>query len=151
MSRLRKLLTLPYSRVRSLIRAIVLLAMARRKHTHQPMALLIEQIKVPLNAHCPGNPKIAAEIAWALRVAAAQVPWRADCLIRAIAARQWAELSELPYEFHLGVSFSQGGALKAHAWSVSGSTVISGDIPELGRFTEFNLEELPVVPMQFTA
>src|SRR5688572_4331914 len=101
MSRLRKLLALPFARVHCLTIASVLLAMAKQKHAYRPIDQLIEEVRAPLNEHRPANAKLAGEIAWALQIASKHVPWRADCLIRAIAARQWAKLRDLPYEFHL--------------------------------------------------
>jgi hypothetical protein len=150
MGRLNKLLSLPYERVGYLALASVLLGLARRKHTRDPVAQLIHEIKAPLNVNSPTNPMLVAEIAWALQTAAFRVPWRADCLVRAIAARFWAQRAGLPFEFHLGVSRDPAGQLEAHAWTKSGLALLSGGIPELSRFKEFDLEHLPILPVQFT-
>lgn len=149
MNRANKLLTLPFSRLGSLAVASVLLAIARYKLASQPIFQLIHEIGTPLNSHGPDNPKLAIEVAWALQTAASHVPWRADCLVRAIAARQWAERSGLRFVFHLGVYVDTTGNLNAHAWTLSGNTFLSGSGPDLGRFTEFNLEQLPPARLQF--
>src|SRR5687768_7345613 len=131
MEKLRKLLTLAPPHAGSLVAAGLLLAQARWKHARQPVGKIINEIKTPINVQRRGNPQRAARIAWALQSTAAVVPWRADCLIRAIAARHWAARVGLPFEFHLGVSFGKAGKLEAHAWSLSGTMFLSGEIPEL--------------------
>lgn len=150
MRRLHKLLTLAPADLGFLVTASLLLAQARWKLTRRPIANLINEIRTPFNTINPVDMQRAARIAWALQTAAGVVPWRSDCLIRAIAARDWAEQSGLPYEFHLGVSVGTAGKLEAHAWSQSGSTFLSGDISGLDRFREFNLEQLSSSELHFS-
>jgi hypothetical protein len=150
MRRLRKLLGLPSNHIVSLVTASLLLALARWKHAHQPIAKLIDEIRTPINANLRTNTALVTRIAWALQTAAAMVPWRADCLVRAIAARHWAERAGLPFTFHIGVTLGPTGELEAHAWSQSGTMFLTGDIPELARFSEFDLEQLPASQLRFS-
>ena len=78
---------------------------------------------------------------WALAVASRHVPWRADCLIQAMAAHRWLKRHGLVSEFYVGVAKQNGGALIAHAWlkvgdlNVTGGSVSQYSIiarPELG-------------------
>jgi len=149
MSLLRKLLSLSYRQIGLLAAASLYLVVARSKLAHQPMNRLIKELGDPFNVDAKPNAERAAEIAWALRTTAAKVPWRADCLIRAIAARQWARRIGLPFEFHLGVSVDTT-VFQAHAWSLSGTTFLSGDIPELDRFREFDSDLLTNASLQFS-
>jgi len=150
MRKLRKLLALPPGRVGSLFMATALLALARWKHAHQSISELIEEIKLPINLNGRVNAEYAATVAWALRTAATVVPWRADCLVCAIAARNWAEKLGLPFEFHLGVSLGSTGELEAHAWSLSGTTFLSGNIREISRFREFDFEQFSAFKLKFS-
>src|SRR5687768_15051293 len=110
MRRRLKLLATSPARLASLGTASLLLASARWTLAFRPMAELIAELRSPLDVNPQPNPDLAKEIAWALRSASAKVPWRADCLVRAIAARHWARRSRLPFEFHLGVSFDAANA-----------------------------------------
>jgi hypothetical protein len=65
--------------------------------------------------------------AWAIGVAATAVPWRADCLVQAIAAVRWLSAGGLSPRLHLGATFASASHLKAHAWvSLDGVPVAGG-------------------------
>ena len=66
--------------------------------------------------------------AWAVDAAAAYVPWRSDCLVRAMAATRWLRGHGYRPAFHLGVAPQVGGqpSLKAHAWLSLHNEVIVG-------------------------
>ena len=55
-------------------------------------------------------------VAWAIGAAAARVPWRADCLLRVMAAERWLRRHGMRPDFFLGVAKPSSGGLAAHAW-----------------------------------
>lgn len=63
---------------------------------------------------------------WALGAAGAQVPWRADCLVQAIAGHRWLLRHGIKAEFVIGVDKSSSGKLEAHAWLRRGDVIITG-------------------------
>lgn len=70
----------------------------------------------PVNARNPDARESLAGIAWAIAAAAARVPWRADCLVQALAADRWLRRRGFAPEFFLGVTKDNCGRLLAHAW-----------------------------------
>lgn len=67
-----------------------------------------------------------AGVAWAIAVAGARVPWRADCLIRAMAASRWLRRQGHSPQVFLGVALAGQGAFGAHAWVRCGDIVVTG-------------------------
>lgn len=65
-------------------------------------------------------------IAWAIPAAARHVPWRADCLIQALAADRWLRRRGLAPEFFLGVTRGGQGEVLAHAWVRCGGVTVTG-------------------------
>lgn len=64
-----------------------------------------------------GNDKDeVSRVSWALGAVAARVPWRADCLIRCMAAHRWLKNRRLKPEFFLGAKLDEQGSFQAHAW-----------------------------------
>lgn len=105
--------------------AILELARARADHARRP---LTELLAAPALAKRPPlRPPDAARLAWAIEAAAARVPWRSDCLIRALAARRWLARLGVCAELRLGVARA-GESLAAHAWlTLDGRPLVGGD------------------------
>ena len=84
----------------------------------------------------------AERMVWALSTAARWLPFRADCLIQALAADLWLERRNAARSFHLAVARAgddaSSGAIAAHAWlEVDGKAVSGGALaPDLVRFAE---------------
>ena len=113
-----------------LIRATKELALARyRLGTMTPAELLAV-------AYDHGEPKddgaAPAVAAYARRVGvsigriSARVPWRASCLVQALAARNWLARRGIESSLFVGVRKGATRDLEAHAWLVSGDDVITG-------------------------
>jgi hypothetical protein len=66
--------------------------------------------------------------------AAARIPG-STCLTRALAGAALLRWSGLPSRLAIGVR-KPGGEFAAHAWVVSGSEIVTGDLPDLASFTE---------------
>ena len=72
-------------------------------------------------------------IAMAIDVAAANVPWRADCMIKVIAANRWLRRLGVASHFKIGVRKDMSNRLIAHAWlNVGDSVFVGGDISGYG-------------------
>jgi hypothetical protein len=81
------------------------------------------------------DPELLERIGFAVRTAAANVPWRSDCFPQSIAA--WMLLRHHGYgsTIHLGVERSGTDDLLGHAWLTCGETVVTGG-EDLDRYTE---------------
>lgn len=80
----------------------------------------------PNQNHCSANID-AARLTWAITAAARHVPWRADCLVTAMAADSWLRRHNAKPEFYVGVIRSEPEGLAAHAWlRYNGITVAGG-------------------------
>lgn len=66
-------------------------------------------------------------LASALAAAARRVPWRADCLVAALAATRWLRRLRLAPQAFVGVAKTPDGALLAHAWVRCGGRAVAGD------------------------
>lgn len=74
---------------------------------------------------------------WAIETAASYVPWRSDCLVRAIAASRWLRHHGYRPVFHLGVAppAEDRPSLDAHAWlSLHNEVIVGGSDAEIGEF-----------------
>ena len=63
---------------------------------------------------------------------AVRVPWRADCLVQAMAAQRWLISKGLPSEIVVGAAKHPNGRFEAHAWLLRGETVLLGG--DIARF-----------------
>lgn len=68
----------------------------------------------------------ALHIGRAIESAAAYTPWESKCLAQAITARLLLGFNSVPYALFLGVHNSAREGMRAHAWVLTGSTVVTG-------------------------
>src|SRR5690348_10053639 len=97
--------------------AVTELAIARLRHATTPAATIIAELRIPppprrRRREAPDLTRIA----WAIAAAARRAPWRADCLLQAMAARRWLDRYGLPSEFFVGVAKDANACLISHAW-----------------------------------
>jgi hypothetical protein len=131
---------------RALLAAIVYLSRAWLVYRRQPAAMLVARLRqASTRSHKPAAavPVDAERLAWALSAAARWLPFRADCLIQALAADLWLERRDVARDFHMAVSRTgtgtngdAGGGIAAHAWLEVGGKAVSGGAlaPDLVRF-----------------
>jgi hypothetical protein len=82
----------------------------------------------------PEQPPEIARIAYLVPRIAARLPFRADCVVQALAARHW--LSSLGHETQLFLGTRAGGdPFEAHAWLCWQGTVVTGG--EVSAYTAF--------------
>jgi hypothetical protein len=129
---LRRALGLSLLDWRYLAIAVRELLIARIRHATQPTGKILLELQ---KARCRSN-KVAtgkvdvARLSWAIAVAAARVPWRSDCLLRAMAADRWLRRHQLRSQFYLGVKRNDAGCLAAHARLRFGDVTVTGDTAE---------------------
>lgn len=120
-------------------RAVVELATARFRHkklqAREVSALNARAIQYGRNPSeaSPGDAELVQEVGYVIPRVAARVPWRADCLVQAMAAQRWLEKKGIAATIAIGVDRSQSAGFEAHAWLSYGDTVVTGG--ETSRFT----------------
>ena len=77
--------------------------------------------------------RLISRVAFAVPIVAARVPWRADCLVQALAAQHWLWRKGIPTTLHVGVHKEIPAEFEAHAWLMQGGTIITGG--DIKRFT----------------
>ncbi len=96
-----------------------------RPRAEMPVALAVQA----------GSQDQIARVGRAIARAAAVVPWRADCLVRAEAARHWLARKGHAADIRLGARKTAQGGLDAHAWLLcEGRIVTGGDIRDYVPF-----------------
>lgn len=114
----------PTSRL-DLVRAALELALAR-------LELVGSKPETWVAASPQGSPRNAPEIvdrvAFAIPRAAARVPWRATCLVQALAAKHWLSRLGIASQLKLGARRGDNRSLDAHAWlEIDGRIVVGGE------------------------
>lgn len=74
-----------------------------------------------------GISKLANEIGWAVRAAAAYTPWNSSCLVQVIAAQNMLRDRGIGGVIYLGTARGDGEDFKAHAWLKHGDAFITGE------------------------
>ena len=70
-------------------------------------------------------PEDVKQVGYLIPRVAARMPWRADCLVQALAARRW--LAKLGYETELSLGTRKtAGRFEAHAWLKWHDFVVTG-------------------------
>lgn len=57
---------------------------------------------------------------------AQRLPWRADCLVQALAGQHWLRHAGINSHIMLGVPLAPIDRFEAHAWLVAGDRVVTG-------------------------
>ncbi|WP_295634738.1 lasso peptide biosynthesis B2 protein [Novosphingobium sp.] len=115
--------------------AVYELARANRKFHKLPAGELVDHVRLPaagsiVPADGQLNSKIAARIvervAFAIPAIALRVPWRADCMVQAIAAQNWLGRYNIPSTMTIGVRKDAAAGFGAHAWLAVGDVLVTG-------------------------
>ncbi|MFN4020351.1 MAG: lasso peptide biosynthesis B2 protein [Erythrobacter sp.] len=73
--------------------------------------------------------RLCDDIAFFINRMAARVPWRADCLVQALAGQQWLAAAGIASEIVVGTARHADGSLASHAWlRQQDRIVLGGDI-----------------------
>ncbi len=79
----------------------------------------------------------SAEVAAVISRLALRVPWRADCLVQALAGQRLLLRRHVASEIVIGTTKGGAGAFEAHAWLLYEDTVIlGGDVARFERLLD---------------
>jgi hypothetical protein len=121
-----------------LLHAAVWLATARLMMLLMPFRKLAARLSADSgSATGEPPPELLRRVGVAVRVAAANVPWRADCFPQSIAGRMLLKHHGCSSTIHLGVDRVGKSDLIGHAWLTCGDTVITGG-EDLDRYAEIH-------------
>jgi hypothetical protein len=113
-----------------LVHAIIELAIARiRLSTRKARELLTSKGQVDFQpSHSSGeDPELLIDrVAFAIPRMGSRVPWRADCLVQALAARRWLGGHGVATSLVVGVRKPPPAGFAAHAWLMAGDRVVTG-------------------------
>lgn len=115
-----------------LILAVWELALARLALGRQSARDLLGRAQDPLSGSGAPDPALPARVAWAIPRVAARVPWRADCLVQAMAARRWLARAGIATDLWIGTRKDRAPGFEAHAWLCHDGAVITGG--DIGGF-----------------
>ena len=126
MSTVAKLRHLSFDEWLALAIAAKELLLARIRFATVPAGRIVNRLKDALQdgVDAPGSCN-AARVSWAINAVAPRVPWRADCLIRAMAADRWLRRGGEHPQFFIGVA-KDGEAFRAHAWLRCHGVMVTG-------------------------
>lgn len=124
-----------------LVRAVFELARARYRLGSRNAQDLLRQPFDLLSANSGGSTSFALlspsqrqlidRMGFAIPRLGVRVPWRADCLVQALAAQRWLASAGIGSMLCLGVRRDVGAAFEAHAWlRVDEQVVVGGDIAD---------------------
>jgi len=69
---------------------------------------------------------LVERVAFVIPRVAARLPWRADCLVQALAARRWLARHGVTTTLTLGVPRDKPADFEAHAWLTAGDRIVTG-------------------------
>lgn len=120
---------LPRERWRPLGRAVLELALARARLGADHSAHLLQSTTARRSPPVPltkDQARLVEQVAFAIPRAAHRVPWRADCLVQALAGERWLRRRGIAAQVVIGVKKEGPGSLDAHAWLEAGGDVVTG-------------------------
>lgn len=125
-----------------LVRASVELALARRLIGARTASDLLHNAhgggsSGSLDSLSAGQLRLVSRVAFAVPRVAVRVPWRADCLVQALAAQRWLRRKAIPTTLHVGVHKESPAEFEAHAWLMQGDTIVTGG--DIKRFTPLSV------------
>lgn len=124
---LRQAASFDSSRRRDLARAVIELAIARARLGREDVRRLISTLdQRPPPPLTPADASLVERIAFIIPRVARWLPFRADCLVQALAAQRWLENHSIITRLTLGARKNNRGELDAHAWLEAGNRVVTG-------------------------
>jgi len=109
--------------VSGVARATVELARARLLLRKLTVPQMLVALPVKEAAHDPAE---VERVAWLVPRVAARLPFRADCLVQALAARRWLARAGIATELTIGTRKDPVAGFVAHAWLRHGETTVTG-------------------------
>ena len=125
----RRALKLPRERWRHLGRAFIELAFARLRLGADHKEHLLESKtsrRAPVVPFPAEHGRLVEQVAFAIPRVAHRVPWRADCLVQALAGERWLRRRGIAAQIVIGVRKDGHAAIEAHAWLEAGGLIVTG-------------------------
>jgi len=111
-------------------RAVIELAIARvRLRSRQAGDLLGSSAPADRRSHQAldrDRTRLVERVAFAIPRAGGRLPWRANCLVQALAAQHWLDRHGVESQLLIGVRTSVPSDFEAHAWLKVGERVVTG-------------------------
>ena len=104
--------------------AVKELAIARAKLPRVNVEQLMNEPKHDIDAASAAG--LIERVSAAIGRAHHRVPWRADCVVQALAARRWLRRHGVPSSISIGVKDVGKNRFDAHAWLTCGDRVVTG-------------------------
>lgn len=134
--RTARIANLTGAEVAALGTAFAELALAALRVWIWPVGRIIARMKHAEGMHPAGAIPDLALMSWAISAVARRLPWRSDCLVQAVAAKNWLRRYGIQADLGIGAARDAGGQFAAHAWIKVGDTIVTGgDISRFARFT----------------
>ena len=125
-SSVRRLAGLDRARLSDLARAALELGLARlRLNSRHARAMIAGQSTSPI-ALDNRQAALVDRVAFAIPRVAVRLPWRADCLVQALAAQRWLGRHGIAATITLGVPRDKPAEFEAHAWLKAGEKLVTG-------------------------
>lgn len=106
------------------LRAVLELGLARlRLKRHRPRVERTNRTTAPLDDR---QSALVERVAFVVPRVAARLPWRADCLVQALAAQRWLNREGIATQMTLGVPREKPTTFEAHAWLSAGDRIVTG-------------------------
>ena len=114
-----------------LLRATLELAVARHKLGSQTVRELLETTRLDRrpaasDSLSDAQLRLIGRVSFVVPRVGARLPWRADCLVQALAAQRWLGSSGIPTDLYIGVQKEAPSGFEAHAWLMRGDTIVTG-------------------------
>jgi len=68
---------------------------------------------------------LVERVAYVVPIMGLRLPWRADCLVQALAGQRWLARGGVPSRIRIGVR-KDSGEFGAHAWLTVGARIVTG-------------------------
>lgn len=82
----------------------------------------------------PARHELVAQIAWTVPRVARFLPFRADCLVQAMAAQDWLRENGVSARLTVGIRQGDDYPLESHAWlSIGGEVIVGGEIADFAE------------------
>ena len=107
-------------------RAGLELALARLRLNSRHAKALLAAPGRPTTMLSPRHAALVERVAFVIPRVAARLPWRADCMVQAIAAGRWLGRHGIATTLTLGVPRDRPAEFEAHAWLTAGSRIVTG-------------------------
>ena len=106
--------------------AMVELGLARLRLDSRSARAMAAAPADPNHDLTPNQAALVERVAFVIPRVAACLPWRADCLVQALAANRWLGRHGVATTLTLGVPRDKPAEFEAHAWLSAGTRIVTG-------------------------